>query len=70
LYTDVADILTMLPAMGIDFEITPGVGPVIKNPIKSMLDVQNLVPVKNIYQQVPFVAELLEVAILHNTAAG
>ena len=36
------DIMTPLPAIGIDVEIKPGVGPVIDNPIKSIQDVENL----------------------------
>ena len=36
------DIMTPLPAMGIDVEIKSGIGPVIDNPIRSMQDVENL----------------------------
>lgn len=36
------DIMTPLPAMGIDVEIKPGIGPVIDNPIKSIQDVESL----------------------------
>src|SRR5690625_2546476 len=36
------DIMTPLPAMGIDVEIVSGVGPVIDNPIKSIQDVEAL----------------------------
>lgn len=36
------DIMTPLPAMGIDVEIKPGVGPVIYNPVKTIEDVENL----------------------------
>lgn len=41
--------------------VLSGVGPVIKNPVKTMVDVMNLCPFKNIYDQVPFVAKMLEV---------
>src|SRR5690625_110407 len=36
------DIMTPLPAMGIDVEIVSGVGPVIDNPIRSLEDIENL----------------------------
>src|SRR5699024_9617490 len=36
------DIMTPLPAMGIDVEIVSGIGPVIDNPIKSLRDVEAL----------------------------
>src|SRR5690606_19710403 len=36
------DIMTPLPALGIDVEIKAGIGPVIGNPIRSLQDVENL----------------------------
>src|SRR5699024_2006006 len=36
------DIMTPLPAMGIDVEIVSGVGPVIDNPLKNKTDIENL----------------------------
>lgn len=36
------DIMTPLPAMGIDVEIVSGVGPVIDNPLKNKADIDNL----------------------------
>src|SRR5690625_1428942 len=36
------DIMTSLPAMGIDVEIVSGVGPVIDNPLKNKTDIENL----------------------------
>jgi uroporphyrinogen decarboxylase len=36
------DIMTPLPAIGVDVEIKGGVGPVISNPIKSLADVEKL----------------------------
>lgn len=36
------DIMTPLPAMGIDVEIKSGIGPVIDNPIRNYQDVENL----------------------------
>ncbi|WP_425331142.1 uroporphyrinogen decarboxylase [Jeotgalibacillus proteolyticus] len=36
------DIMTPLPAMGVNVEIKSGIGPVIDNPIRSVQDVENL----------------------------
>jgi uroporphyrinogen decarboxylase len=36
------DIMTPLPALGVDVKIEPGVGPVISNPIENMNDVNKL----------------------------
>ena len=36
------DIMTPLPAIGVDVEIKSGIGPVIENPIQSMDDVSRL----------------------------
>jgi len=36
------DIMTPLPAMGIDVEIKSGIGPVIDNPIRNLQDIENL----------------------------
>ena len=36
------DIMTPLPAMGVDVEIKSGIGPVIENPITSLSDVEKL----------------------------
>lgn len=36
------DIMTPMPALGIDVEIKSGIGPVIANPIRSLSDVQKL----------------------------
>lgn len=37
-----ADIMLPLESLGVEFEIKPGVGPVIANPIRSMADVEKL----------------------------
>lgn len=37
-----ADIMLPLEGMGVDFEIKPGVGPVIESPIRTMADVEKL----------------------------
>ena len=36
------DIMTPLPALGVDVEIEAGIGPVIDNPIRSIADVEKL----------------------------
>lgn len=36
------DIMSPLPAIGVDVEIKPGIGPVIDNPIRSLQDVEKL----------------------------
>ncbi|WP_018924193.1 uroporphyrinogen decarboxylase [Salsuginibacillus kocurii] len=46
------DIMTPLPAMGVDVEIKSGIGPVIDNPIRSKADVEQLAelnPEEDIY---------------------
>lgn len=40
------DIMTPLPAMGIDVEIKAGIGPVIDNPIKNLADVEAMKPLE------------------------
>lgn len=40
------DIMTPLPAMGIDVEIKSGIGPVIDNPIRELTDVEALKPLE------------------------
>ena len=35
------DIMSPLPAIGVDVEIKSGIGPVIDNPIRSLQDVEN-----------------------------
>ncbi len=60
-----SDILTPLTAMGIDFDIVTGRGPVIKNPIRSKEAVANLRPIggkcgEDIDDQLGFVGETLQ----------
>jgi hypothetical protein len=56
------DILTPLPALGVDFTIVPGKGPKIINPIKSKEDVAALKPMHDVAQQVPFLGPILQVS--------
>lgn len=53
------DIMTPLPAMGVDVEIKSGIGPVIDNPIKSIQDINNL---KELHpeQDIPYVLDTIK----------
>ncbi len=58
------DILTPLPAMGIEFDIVKNVGPVISNPISSMQDItvmRELTP-EMCMSSLPFIAAILKVS--------
>jgi len=52
------DIMSPLPAMGIDVEIKSGIGPVIDNPIKSLDDIKKLNTL-NPQQDIPYVLETI-----------
>lgn len=54
------DIVTPLPAIGVDVEIKAGVGPVIDNPIRTMADIQRLGEI-NPEQDVDFVLETIRI---------
>lgn len=60
-----ADILTPLPAMGVDFTIIPGKGPKIINTIKTADDVAALKPMHDVALQVPFLGPILQVRLIH-----
>ena len=51
-----ADITTPLVGLGVDFDIKPGVGPVIERPLRTLEDVEALRP----FEPEPAVAPLLE----------
>ena len=55
------DILTPLPALGVDFTIIPGKGPKILNPIRTPEDVALLKPMHDVALQVPFLGPILQV---------
>ncbi|CAM9305298.1 unnamed protein product [Choristocarpus tenellus] len=55
-----SDILTPLPAMGIDFDVVKGKGPVIHNPVRSPGDVAAVRQLKDIDGQLPFVGQTLK----------
>lgn len=54
------DIMTPLPAMGIDVEIKSGIGPVIDNPIRSVKDVEELGEL-NPEQDIDYVLETIKI---------
>jgi uroporphyrinogen decarboxylase len=53
-----SDIVIPLQAMGVELDIRPGVGPVIHNPIRSVTDVDRLLPLDPA-SGVPFVLETI-----------
>ena len=54
-----SDILTPLPAMGIDFDVIKGKGPVISNPPRCAADIAKLTHLEDPGAQLPFVGETL-----------
>jgi uroporphyrinogen decarboxylase len=54
------DIMTPLPALGVDVEIKSGIGPVIENPIRSLADVEKLGEI-NPEQDVPYVLDTIKI---------
>jgi len=54
-----SDILTPLPAMGIEFDVIRGTGPVIPSPLRTMADVAALKPLDDPLSSVPFVNTIL-----------
>jgi len=54
-----SDILTPLPALGIEFDVVRGTGPVISAPLRSMADVQALTPLQDPDVKLPFIRETL-----------
>ena len=55
-----SDILTPLPAMGIDFTIIPGKGPKIVNTIRSKEDVDKVRVLSDVETEVPFLKPILQ----------
>ncbi|XJZ28118.1 uroporphyrinogen decarboxylase [Bacillota bacterium Lsc_1132] len=53
------DIMTPLPAIGVDVEIKGGVGPVIANPIRSLSDVEKLGEI-NPVEDIPYVLDTIK----------
>ena len=55
-----SDILTPLPAMGVDFTIVEGKGPKIVNPVREKKDVDAIRPLEDVDAQVPFLGPILK----------
>ena len=55
------DILTPLPAMGVDFTIIEGKGPKIIAPIRDRAAVDAVRPLHDVETQVPFLGPILKV---------
>ena len=53
------DIMSPLPAIGVDVEIESGVGPVISNPIRSLADVKKLTDIHP-EEQLPYIYETIK----------
>lgn len=54
-----SDILTPLPALGIDFDVVKGKGPVIPNPVRTAADVDKLQELGDAKSKLPFISETL-----------
>lgn len=54
------DIMTPLPAIGIDVKIKSGIGPVIDNPIRSVKDVENLGEIDP-ESDIPYILETIRI---------
>ena len=54
-----SDILTPLPALGVDFTIVEKKGPKILNPLRNQADVDALKPMHDVATQVPFLGPIL-----------
>ncbi|WP_071459084.1 uroporphyrinogen decarboxylase [Bacillus massilinigeriensis] len=56
------DIMTPLPAIGVDVEIKSGIGPVISNPFRSLSDVEKLGEIHP-EQDVPYVLDTIKLLV-------
>ena len=54
-----SDILTPLPALGVDFDVVKGTGPVIGTPLRTMEQVHALTPLEDPDVKLPFLREIL-----------
>jgi len=54
-----SDILTPLPALGVDFDVVRGSGPVISSPLRSMADVDAMTKLEDPDAKLPFIREIL-----------
>lgn len=58
------DILTPLPAMGVDFTIIPGKGPKIVDTVRQQADIDRIKVLEDVDSQVPFLGPILKVLVL------
>lgn len=56
------DILTPLPAMGIDFTMVESKGPKILNPIENLNDIKKMKIIEDPNEKLPFVGKILRVS--------
>jgi len=54
-----SDILTPLPALGVEFDVVKGTGPIISEPLRTMEQVRKLTPLEDPDTKVPFLREIL-----------
>jgi len=54
-----SDILTPLPALGVEFDVVRGSGPVIPAPLRTAADVAALTPLDDPESKLPFIREIL-----------
>jgi len=54
-----SDILTPLPALGIEFDVVKGTGPIISSPLRSMADVTAMTPMDDPESKLPFIRTIL-----------
>ena len=54
-----SDILTPLPALGIEFDVVKGKGPIIPEPVRTADDLKRLRPLADPASQLPFIAPIL-----------
>mmetsp|Transcript_31653 Transcript_31653/g.69176 ORF Transcript_31653/g.69176 Transcript_31653/m.69176 type:complete len:399 (-) Transcript_31653:250-1446(-) len=54
-----SDILTPLPAIGVEFDVIKGLGPRIEDPLRSEEDLARLRPMEDVDDKCPFLREIL-----------
>lgn len=54
-----SDILTPLPAMGVEFDVVRGTGPIIPSPLRTAADVAALTPLDDPDSKLPFIRTIL-----------
>ncbi|CAI5465347.1 unnamed protein product [Closterium sp. Yama58-4] len=54
-----SDILTILPAIGVEFDMVKGKGPVIADPLRTKDDLRDLKPLEDPDAKLPFIREIL-----------